>query len=77
MTHLIDSIKLQAEQTLEEAPRVIRPTCLKWYPDNMGWQLNLTRKDIRRQEIYYKLHNFLISETESGNFLDFNLSLYR
>jgi len=27
----------------------------------------LTRKDIRREEAYFKLHNFLISETESGN----------
>jgi hypothetical protein len=49
-----------------DAPHVVRPTCLKWYPDNMAWQLNLTRKDIRRQEIYFKLHNFLISEQESG-----------
>jgi hypothetical protein len=50
-----------------ETRHVVRPTCLKWYPDSMAWQLNLTRKDIRRQEIYFKLHNFLISETESGN----------
>ena len=27
----------------------------------------MTRKDIRREEAYFKLHNFLISETESGN----------
>lgn len=28
--------------------------------------MELTRKDIRRCEAYYKLHNFLISETEHG-----------
>lgn len=28
--------------------------------------MELTRKDIRRCESYYKLHNFLISETEHG-----------
>lgn len=28
--------------------------------------MNLTRKDIRRVEAYYKLHNFLITETENG-----------
>lgn len=32
----------------------------------MAWQLGLTRKDIRRNEAYYRLHNFLISETENG-----------
>lgn len=33
----------------------------------MGWQLKITRKDIRGSEAYYRLHNFLISETENGN----------
>ncbi|KAK4884892.1 hypothetical protein RN001_001163 [Aquatica leii] len=39
---------------------------LPWYPDNLAWQLTLTRKDIRRSEAYFKLHNFLITETENG-----------
>lgn len=41
--------------------------CLPFYPDGLAWQLQLTRKDIRRSETYFKLHNFLIVETESGN----------
>lgn len=40
---------------------------LPWYPETLGWQLNLTRHDIRRNEAYFRLHNFLISETASGN----------
>ena len=51
----------------ENLSKIVRPSCLKWYPDELAWQLNLTRKDIRREEAYFKLHNFLISETESGN----------
>lgn len=47
--------------------KVVVPTCLEWYPDQLAYQLNVTRKDIRREEIYFKLHNFLVSETESGN----------
>ena len=43
------------------------PKALPWYPDRLAWQLSITRKDIRREETLYKLHNFLISETESGN----------
>lgn len=39
---------------------------LPWYPEKLAWQLDLTRKDIRRMEAYYKLHNFLITETENG-----------
>lgn len=45
----------------------LKPYCLPWYPDGLAWQLQLTRKDIRRSENYFKLHNFLISETDSGN----------
>jgi len=37
------------------------------YPDDLAWQMNLSRTDIRRNEAYFRLHNFLISETESGN----------
>jgi len=33
----------------------------------LGWQLKITRKDIRGSEAYYRLHNFLISETGNGN----------
>ena len=40
---------------------------LPWYPDRMAYQLNLTRKDIRREEIYFKLHNFLVQESGTGN----------
>lgn len=32
----------------------------------MAWQLALSRKDIRRSEAYYRLHNFLINETKNG-----------
>lgn len=39
---------------------------LPWYPNKLAWQMNITRKDIRSNEAYYKLHNFLISETEHG-----------
>jgi len=44
-----------------------QPQCLPWYPDNLAWQLNLTRKDIRKNEAYCRLQNFLVSETETGS----------
>jgi tRNA (cytosine34-C5)-methyltransferase len=44
-----------------------KPECLTWYPENLAWQLSLTRKDIRKSEANVKLHNFLVSETEAGN----------
>ncbi|KAG0717125.1 tRNA (cytosine(34)-C(5))-methyltransferase [Chionoecetes opilio] len=51
----------------EEPVKPLKPFCLPWYPNNVAWQLNLTRKNIRRCEAYWQLHQFLISETETGN----------
>lgn len=44
-----------------------KPLCIPWYPRKICWQLQITRKDIRRSESYFRLHNFMISETASGN----------
>ncbi|XP_076655857.1 tRNA (cytosine(34)-C(5))-methyltransferase Nsun2 [Halictus rubicundus] len=49
----------------EEGKEILR--CLPFYPDNLAWQLQLTRKDIRRSEAYFKLHNFLVVETNCGS----------
>lgn len=51
----------------EEKKESLKPKCLSWYPDELAWQLELTRKDIRRSEKLFRLHNFLIAETKSGN----------
>jgi len=52
---------------LAQGGNVVIPKVLPWYPDNLAYQLNATRKDIRREEIYFKLHNFLVAETECGS----------
>ncbi|XP_067634734.1 tRNA (cytosine(34)-C(5))-methyltransferase [Eurosta solidaginis] len=46
---------------------VERPQQLPWYPDGLAYQLQLTRKDIRRSEPLFRLHNFLITETNAGS----------
>ncbi|XP_053694961.1 tRNA (cytosine(34)-C(5))-methyltransferase-like [Sabethes cyaneus] len=51
----------------ENGEEIQEPICLSWYPNEFAWQLNLSRKDIRRSEPLFKLHNFLIAETSSGN----------
>jgi len=51
----------------EEPVKPLEPKCLEWYPENLGYQLNLSRRDIRRCEPYWRLHQCLISETEAGS----------
>lgn len=56
-----------ADEAGESNSEILKPRCLSWYPENLAWQLQLTRKDIRRSEAFFRLHNFLISETNSGS----------
>lgn len=57
--------KYVADSIVENVKKT--PICLPWYPNQMAYQLELSRKDIRRSESHYKLHNFLIAETDAGS----------
>lgn len=54
----------ESSENNEEAKEILKS--IPFYPDELAWQLQLTRKDIRRSEAYFKLHNFLIVETDCG-----------
>ncbi|XP_060915385.1 RNA cytosine C(5)-methyltransferase NSUN2 [Labrus mixtus] len=43
------------------------PQPLSWYPDEQAWHTNMSRKVIRKSPLLEKFHQFLVSETESGN----------
>lgn len=53
----------------EDVKNEVKPILhsLPFYPEELAWQLQLTRKDIRRSEAYFRLHNFLIAETNNGS----------
>jgi len=51
----------------EEPIKALEPKRLQWYPQQLAYQLNLSRKDIRRCEAYWRLHQCLISETGVGS----------
>lgn len=65
-TYVVNS-DIQQPQGDATTPILTKPVCLPWYPNELAWQLELTRKDIRRSESLYKLHNFLIAETTAGS----------
>eukprot|EP00918_Siedleckia_nematoides_P065951 GHVU01143434.1.p1 GENE.GHVU01143434.1~~GHVU01143434.1.p1 ORF type:complete len:849 (+),score=142.06 GHVU01143434.1:201-2747(+) len=39
---------------------------IPWYPDELAWQINCSRKEIRHSEDLKKLHDFLVAETNAG-----------
>lgn len=41
--------------------------CLPWYPNELGWQVNLSRQDVRKNVHFEQFKQFLINQTENGN----------
>ncbi|KAJ8769563.1 hypothetical protein K2173_005166 [Erythroxylum novogranatense] len=56
---------LQAEDADGSEVEAIRP--LPWYPDNLAWQSNFSRMQLRKNQTLEKFHEFLKLENEIGN----------
>ncbi|KAK9517428.1 hypothetical protein VZT92_014945 [Zoarces viviparus] len=50
-----------------DGQKIEAPQPLSWYPDEQAWHTNMSRKIIRKSPLLEKFHQFLVSETESGN----------
>ncbi|XP_050205626.1 uncharacterized protein LOC126655466 [Mercurialis annua] len=56
---------LQAEVTDGSEVDPVRP--LPWYPDNLAWQSNFSRMQLRKNQTLERFHEFLKLENEIGN----------
>ncbi|XP_017229044.1 uncharacterized protein LOC108204226 [Daucus carota subsp. sativus] len=56
---------LQAEDTDGNEVAAIKP--LSWYPENLAWQSNFSRMQLRKNQILERFHEFLKLENEIGN----------
>ncbi|KAF8012244.1 hypothetical protein BT93_I0394 [Corymbia citriodora subsp. variegata] len=59
------SSNLQAEFIDGNEVEAVRP--LPWYPDNLAWQSNFCRKQLRKNPNLERFHEFLKLENEIGN----------
>ncbi|CAE6449031.1 unnamed protein product [Rhizoctonia solani] len=50
-----------------EGQEVQPPRQLPWYPDGLGWQLDVSKSALRKTPEFKRFHNFLVYETEVGN----------
>ncbi|KAF6126109.1 NOP2/Sun RNA methyltransferase 2 [Phyllostomus discolor] len=48
-----------------DGQKVEVPQPLSWYPEELAWHTNLSRKILRKSPQLEKFHQFLVSETES------------
>ncbi|XP_062195664.1 uncharacterized protein LOC133898879 isoform X2 [Phragmites australis] len=56
---------LESEVSNEYGEDAIRP--LPWYPGNLAWHLNFSRKELRKNQALESFHEFLKHESEVGN----------
>lgn len=56
----LSNVKFEGEQ-------VPPPKALPWYPENMGWQIDVKKNALRKTEQFQKFQQFLVHETEVGN----------
>ncbi|UZJ52872.1 hypothetical protein CBS101457_002192 [Exobasidium rhododendri] len=50
-----------------EGEAIPPPQALPWYPENMGWQIDVKKSALRKTEQFKKFQHFLVHETEVGN----------
>eukprot|EP00899_Mesostigma_viride_P013017 jgi/Mesvir1/21716/Mv04129-RA.3 len=72
-THIRDQMKHDFFQFLDEGVALSNgvtiqaPRPLSWYPDQMAWQLNFSRTDLRKLPVLEKLHEYMKRENDLGS----------
>uniref|UniRef100_A0A8C0J6C2 tRNA (cytosine(34)-C(5))-methyltransferase n=1 Tax=Chelonoidis abingdonii TaxID=106734 RepID=A0A8C0J6C2_CHEAB len=57
----------ELQDLVVDGQKIEVPQPLKWYPEELAWHTNLSRKILRKSPQLEKFHQFLVSETECGN----------
>lgn len=52
-------------ESIKNTKEIYHP--LSWYPNELGWQVNLTRQDVRKNETYKNFKQFLVDQTACGH----------
>ncbi|XP_007114447.2 RNA cytosine C(5)-methyltransferase NSUN2-like [Physeter macrocephalus] len=67
MLHCLKNTYFKELEDLEvDTQKVEVPQPLSWYPEELAWHTNLSRKILRKSPQLEKFHQFLVSKTESG-----------
>nr|XP_014431094.1 tRNA (cytosine(34)-C(5))-methyltransferase [Pelodiscus sinensis] len=57
----------ELQDLVVDGQKIEMPQPLTWYPEELAWHTNLSRKILRKSPQLEKFHQFLVSETECGN----------
>ena len=63
ISKIID-VSINDEEVKEKDEIILTP--VKWYPENLVWQLNIFKKELKKKKGYEKLHKFIQRATDAG-----------
>ena len=53
-------LRVEQDSTLElDGEKVVPPKPFPWYPDNLAWQMNFSRNQLRKVAKLKRIHEFL------------------
>ena len=58
---------LKLQDLVLEGERIEAPSPIPWYPDDLGWHFDCSRRAVRSSPQLEAFHKFLVNETEHGN----------
>ncbi|KAI3645557.1 hypothetical protein MP228_008485 [Amoeboaphelidium protococcarum] len=59
--------QLMAIKNDDGQPLMPPPQTVPFYPDGLAYQLDVTKRDLRKQDAYQRFHQFLVAHTDVGN----------
>ncbi|KAI9320764.1 S-adenosyl-L-methionine-dependent methyltransferase [Dichotomocladium elegans] len=68
LREIIETMFVPNMQAIEVDGQVFEPPKpLPWYPDHLGWQVNVPRTLLRKSTEFSNFQKFIVAETEAGN----------
>ncbi|KAJ8652087.1 hypothetical protein O0I10_012318 [Lichtheimia ornata] len=68
LREIVEEMFVPNMQAIEVEGQVFEPPKpLSWYPDHLGWQVNVPRSLLRKSAEFAKFQKFIVAETEAGN----------
>lgn len=66
LREIVEEMFVPNMQAIEVEGQVFEPPKpLSWYPDHLGWQVNVPRSLLRKSAEFAKFQKFIVAETEA------------
>lgn len=65
LNYAINNPSENADTLVNQEEQVYK--CLSWYPNELAWQISLSKQDVKKNVYFEKFKQFLVHQTDYGN----------